>query len=534
MKMKVKANSFSLFFRAFGKTKHEMWISVQVLIVITIILSVILYIVEHLAQPEVYHNIWDSVLWSFMQYIGDPGHFTDYEPITLAGRVIAALIGIIGIAIFAVPAGLIGSGFMDAIAEEKKERQLKEASVVLHKRYRRTGQTSSWYYGENNLKYTYKLVPRYRSITDFQVKTGMSADSVVETVNFCPDFRLQNMSSVLRRAEEEDRLVVEHFPLNTEYGCFLDRESDVTIVSPTRSLGVGNSAFSLAAMGGFNYVSKELEPYPDEPFSFYIMAKSDLKLIGDYYLKEDVESQALHYISDLKQLKKNSEERGHRHWFIFVLGTTKSIDCQVHFWRLATDKKQVMKNRISLDERQYGSTILLEDEEKLQQVFNEIQAKLMERKVTIKGNEQDIVTNLDNCDLLKGVGPSNIMCRVGGGIDCNALTIRMGYEITVFNTSHLLILKDMADAIKSHVEPDRQIPEDAKKCFLKTGDGYADGYGETNVFETDPVKLKELLEQWRKEALDKYEHLDLDGNEQEDYAEHHKESFWTKIWKRNS
>ena len=198
MKAKVKSNSFSLFFKAFGNTKHEMWISVQVLMVITILLSIILYVVEHLAQPEVYHNVWDSVLWSFMQYIGDPGHFTDYEPITVVGRIIAALIGIIGIAIFAVPAGLIGSGFMDAIAEEKKERQLIEASVILHKRFRRTGQASSWFYDENNLKHTYKLVPRYRSIIDFQVKTGMSADCIIETVNYCPDFRLQNMSSVLR------------------------------------------------------------------------------------------------------------------------------------------------------------------------------------------------------------------------------------------------------------------------------------------------------------------------------------------------
>ena len=531
MKAKVKSNSFSLFFKAFGNTKHEMWISVQVLMVITILLSIILYVVEHVAQPEVYHNVWDSVLWSFMQYIGDPGHFTDYEPITVVGRIIAALIGIIGIAIFAVPAGLIGSGFMDAITEEKKERQLIEASVILHKRFRRTGQASSWFYDENKLKHTYKLVPRYRSIIDFQVKTGMGADCIIETVNYCPDFRLQNMSSVLRRAEEEDRLVVEHFPLNTEYGCFLNRESDVTIVSPTRSLGIGNCAFSLAAMGGFNYVSKELEPYPDEPFGFYTMAKSDLKLIGDYSLKEDVESQALHFIDDLKTLKNHSEEHGHKHWFIFVLGTTKSIDCQVHFWRLATDKKRIMANQIFKDERQYGSTILQEDEETLQHIFSEVQQRLEKKTITIKDAKQIIVTDIDNTDLLKGVLYENIMCRVGGGVDCNALTIRLGYEIAVFNTAHLLVLKDIADAIKSQTEPDRKIPEDAKRCFLELGDGYADGYGKTDLFETDPVQLRILLERWRKDALEKYEHLDLDGNEQEDYAGHHKQSCWTKFRK---
>jgi len=528
-----KTNAFILFGRAFKNAKKDFWVSIQVLLITTIVLALLFYFVEHTAQPEEYKNPWDAFVWAITRYIGDPGHFAGKGPITLTGRYIDTFIGILKILIFAVPAGLVANGFRKAMEDDKKLRRLLKASVVLHKRYRRTGQSSSWYIGKNGLKCTYKLVPRYRSIIDFQVKTGMSADSVIETVNYCPDFRLQNMSTVLRRAEEEDRLVVEHFPLNTEYGCFLDRKSNVTIVSPTTTLGTGNSAFSLAAMGGFNYVSKEIEPYPDEPFSFYIMSKKDLKLIGDYSLKEDVESQALHYINDLKRLKKNSEERGQKHWFIFVLGTVKSIDCQVHLWRLATDKNNVMGNRISVNERQYGSTVLQEDEEKLQQIFSEIQEKLNGKSVTIKGVEQNIVTNLDNNNLLKGVLPSNIMCRVGGGIDSNALTIRLGYEITVFSTSHLLILKDMADAIKSHIEPDRDIPEEAKKCFLENGDGFADGYGETDVFETNPIKLKTSLEKWRKEALEKYEHLDLDGNEQEDYAEHHQQPKWKKILRLN-
>lgn len=527
-----KTNAFILFGRAFKNAKKDFWVSIQVLLITTIVLALLFYFVEHTAQPEEYKNPWDAFVWAITRYIGDPGKFAGKGPVTLVGRYIDTFIGILKILIFAVPAGLVANGFRKAMEDDKKLRRLLKASVVLHKRYRRTG-SGSWYIGKNGLKYTYKLVPRYRSIIDFQVKTGMSADRVIETVNFCPDFRLQNMSTVLRRAEEEDRLVVEHFPLNTEYGCFLDRKSNVTIVSPTTTLGTGNSAFSLAAMGGFNYVSKEIEPYPDEPFSFYLMLKKNLKLIGDYSLKEDVESQALHYINDLKRLKKNSEERGQKHWFIFVLGTTKSIDCQVHLWRLATDKNNVMGNRISVNERQYGSTVLQEDEEKLQQIFSEIQEKLNGRSVTIKGVEQNIVTNLDNNNLLAGVLPSNIMCRVGGGIDSNALTIRLGYEITVFSTSHLLILKDMADAIKSHIEPDRDIPEEAKKCFLENGDGFADGYGETDVFETNPIKLKTSLEKWRKEALEKYEHLDLDGNEQEDYAKHHQQPKWKNILRLN-
>ena len=151
--------SFSLFFKAIANTKHEMWVSLQVLVVITIILSVILFVVENMAQPDVYTNVWDSCLWAFMSYIGDPGHFAEFAPVTLVGRVIAVLIGIIGIAIFAVPAGLIGSGFMDAIAEDRKEQQLKEASAyeLIYK---------DNHYGLYNKKYNKLLLPiKYKSIS---------------------------------------------------------------------------------------------------------------------------------------------------------------------------------------------------------------------------------------------------------------------------------------------------------------------------------------------------------------------------------
>lgn len=95
--------------------------------------------------------------------------------------------------------------------------------------------------------------------------------------------------------------MVVHFPLNNEYGCCIDCGSNVTIVAPVAvsEPGTGHFAFSLAAMGGFNYVSKELTPNPDDPFGFYYMQKSKLSLICDEDTKIEVQSQALHFIDDL-------------------------------------------------------------------------------------------------------------------------------------------------------------------------------------------------------------------------------------------
>ena len=52
--------SFRLFWRAIKSTWHEMWISLQVLVVATLVLSLSLFIVEHNAQPEVFSNYWDA------------------------------------------------------------------------------------------------------------------------------------------------------------------------------------------------------------------------------------------------------------------------------------------------------------------------------------------------------------------------------------------------------------------------------------------------------------------------------------------
>lgn len=85
--------SFRLFGRAIMATRHEMWVSLQVLVAATLVLSLLLYLVEHNAQPDVFSNYWDALLWSSMGYIGDPGKFATDAPICVT--------------IFAVPAVLM-------------------------------------------------------------------------------------------------------------------------------------------------------------------------------------------------------------------------------------------------------------------------------------------------------------------------------------------------------------------------------------------------------------------------------------------
>lgn len=454
---------------------------------------------------ETFSTFFDALYWATVTLttVG----YGDLCPATDLGRFVSMMSSIFGVAIIALPSGIITASYLDelrAIKEEKKEEEKNKLYAALHKSFRRTAQVASWYYDENNKKKCYKCVDRFQSLTSLKVKMRMGEDRLVEMIDNCPDLRLANTATTFSSDEkQQDRLVVVNFPLNTEYGCCVDRGSDVTIVAPSAltEIGTGNAAFSLAAMGGFNYVSRELAFSMEDSLSFYLMNSSKLDLMGDEKAKAHTASQALHFMHDLDQFKKRSADRGQRHWFIFIIATTKSKESQVHLWRLASDPKGVITHRIAGPKREYGSTVVTEDEEKLQQMFQEIRDALAERTVTIHEEERPIITQLDNCNLWNGVNDSNIMRRTGGGTDSNSLTIRIGYEILAYHSSHLLIMKDIADAIKKQVEPNREIPKESIKCFQEDGDGFADSYGEEKVFLRSPKALKEMIQKGNEMAL---------------------------------
>ena len=102
-----------------------MWLSLQLLFCITAILSLLLFYFEHEAQPEVFEHFWQALLWTFTRYLDNIDGIVEMAPVTTEGKVIAILLSIVAIAIVAIPAGLIGSGFMDAIAEDKREKEIE-------------------------------------------------------------------------------------------------------------------------------------------------------------------------------------------------------------------------------------------------------------------------------------------------------------------------------------------------------------------------------------------------------------------------
>lgn len=401
--MKKKRNSFRLLWQAILDSRQPMWASLQVLIILTLILATIFFIAESRVQPDEY-NYGRSILWGFTRYIGDPGNFAGNGPVTLTGRIVASCIGIVGILIFAVPAGLIASGFRGAIDKELRKEHLADIGNRLHKAFRRKQD------GET----LYMCVPRYLPLGLLQAQKHMTEKDVIDAVDFNPPFRLRHIGAA-GSSHPVDQLVVEMFPKNTLYGSCINRNSKITIVAPSavNEAGMGNFAYYLALIGGFNYISKEIDPTPDEPSSYYIISNNN----GS----ENLEL----YLSDLRKLSSSKD-----HWTIFLTISENKKDADIHFITKANPKTGIPK------------TIL--DQVGFEKLYDVISAALEERGI--------------KCDLdeYRPVGPKNVSVRIGGGTTVNAFSIRIFYDILVWDNHTIALAKTFADSINETIgDPDK-------------------------------------------------------------------------------
>lgn len=98
--------------------KEELAITAFLGLVLLILASSLMYYVEEEAQPTVFSSIPAAMWWAIVTLttVG----YGDIYPITPLGRALASGLAILGIGLFALPAGIMASGF----AEELQRRKL--------------------------------------------------------------------------------------------------------------------------------------------------------------------------------------------------------------------------------------------------------------------------------------------------------------------------------------------------------------------------------------------------------------------------
>lgn len=90
-----------------------------VLIVVMLIAATGMYYFERAAQPEAFSSIPASMWWAFatLTTVG----YGDITPITPAGKMFGALISVVGIAMVALPTGILASAFTEQLRRRTEE-----------------------------------------------------------------------------------------------------------------------------------------------------------------------------------------------------------------------------------------------------------------------------------------------------------------------------------------------------------------------------------------------------------------------------
>lgn len=81
----------------------------------------LMYYVENPAQPDKFRNIFSSLWWAVSTLT--PLGYGDVAPITTTGKVISAIVAIIGIGLIALPTGIISAGFIDRISKGRENEK---------------------------------------------------------------------------------------------------------------------------------------------------------------------------------------------------------------------------------------------------------------------------------------------------------------------------------------------------------------------------------------------------------------------------
>jgi voltage-gated potassium channel len=109
-----------LFKQVMQRTYRQLGFAFSMVGIVILIFSSLLYYAEGTAQPEAFANIFDCIWW-VISALTTAGYISVY-PMTILGKIISSMIVILGISLFAVPAGIITAGFIEEYKTTRKQR----------------------------------------------------------------------------------------------------------------------------------------------------------------------------------------------------------------------------------------------------------------------------------------------------------------------------------------------------------------------------------------------------------------------------
>lgn len=98
--------------------RRELVGSIFFVAILMLVSSLFVYAVEHDAQPEAFRNAFSGLWWAVatLTTVG----YGDIYPVTAVGRILGAVIALLGIGMVAIPTSILSSGFLEYMAKKRE------------------------------------------------------------------------------------------------------------------------------------------------------------------------------------------------------------------------------------------------------------------------------------------------------------------------------------------------------------------------------------------------------------------------------
>lgn len=245
--------SFNVISNAFNARKEDIITSLLGVLLLSLTLSALIFHFENAYTESSFKNILEVFIWSIGKYTGDYGAIAVKNPISEMGKVIATVNGLLGIALFALPAGLLASAFIEQLEEKRKMQAINERIKKIEKHFAKlTG---------GGKQFKYKTHPRYASTDYIQSKFLLSESELFECIREAQCLRFRALKSSPERSVSDIR-IIESFKSNCAYGYrqFND-ESNIVLINAIghNERGISHFSYTLATGLNLNFIAREFE-----------------------------------------------------------------------------------------------------------------------------------------------------------------------------------------------------------------------------------------------------------------------------------
>lgn len=104
--------------------REQIYLSVMFILFLLVIVSTLMFYVENDAQPQVFSSIPASMWWG-IETLTTVG-YGDMLPVTIYGKILGGMISVLGIGLFALPAGILSSGLTEHLQKNGKDTRRKK------------------------------------------------------------------------------------------------------------------------------------------------------------------------------------------------------------------------------------------------------------------------------------------------------------------------------------------------------------------------------------------------------------------------